>query len=67
MNEDVRFNQPDLVMAILRELERQNPTAYAPVGFYSLIFQLADQIVAEANQSVAIESAIHSLTEDRTQ
>jgi len=67
MNEDVRFNQPELVTAILRELSRQNQTATVPGRFYSLVFQLAEQIVAEANQSADIEVATHSITKDRTQ
>lgn len=64
MNTQFRVNQPDLVTAILRELSRQNPTATAPVGFYGLVFQLADQIVAAANQGAAIEAAIPA--EDHT-
>lgn len=45
------ISQPDLVIAILTELDRQVPGFAADNEFYSLLFRLADQIANAANRA----------------
>ena len=46
-------NQPDLVVAILRELDRQQPGRVCGEHLFSLICRAADEIVASANAKPA--------------
>lgn len=52
MNEE-QFSQPEIVIAILRELNRQNRKSAFPISFYGTLFQIADRIVDEANSAIA--------------
>lgn len=46
-------NQPDLVVAILRELDRQQPGRVCGEHLFSLICRAADEIVRAANAKPA--------------
>lgn len=48
-----RINQPDMVCAILGELERQQPGISCNPELFALICQAADKIVAAANANPA--------------